>query len=327
MERSGLMKKPYVYVTRKLPEETLVSLSKIAEIKVWDSEDEAVPREVLLREAAEADALLVMLSDVIDEEILSSPSLKVVANFAVGYDNVDLAAAKQKGVMITNTPDVLTETTADLVFSLILAAARRIVEAAEYVKAGKWNSWSPLLMAGVDVHHKRIGIVGMGRIGEAVAKRAKGFNMDVLYHNRTRKVETENTLGVRYAEFEELIQSADFVVNLAPLTPETKGMFGRDEFQKMKPSAIFINCGRGASVDEAALVAALQNKEIAGAGLDVYEKEPIDSTHPLLSMSNVTAIPHIGSSSVETRYAMASLAAANIEEVLTGKPPKTPVSI
>ncbi|OYD55938.1 D-glycerate dehydrogenase, partial [Fictibacillus aquaticus] len=240
------MRKPYVYVTRKLPEETLDALSQAAHIKMWDSEDQAVPRDVLVKEAAEADALLVMLSDKIDEEILSLPFLKVVANVAVGYDNIDLHAAKKHGVTITNTPDVLTDTTADLVFALILASARRIVEAAEYVKSGKWNSWSPLLLAGTDVHHKRIGIVGMGRIGEAVAKRARGFDMEVLYHNRTRKLESEKNLGVIHAEFDELIEKADFVVNLAPLTPETQGMFGRDEFEKMKQSAIFINAGRGA---------------------------------------------------------------------------------
>ncbi|MFC0187687.1 2-hydroxyacid dehydrogenase [Fictibacillus aquaticus] len=319
------MRKPYVYVTRKLPEETLDALSQAAHIKMWDSEDQAVPRDVLVKEAAEADALLVMLSDKIDEEILSLPFLKVVANVAVGYDNIDLHAAKKHGVTITNTPDVLTDTTADLVFALILASARRIVEAAEYVKSGKWNSWSPLLLAGTDVHHKRIGIVGMGRIGEAVAKRARGFDMEVLYHNRTRKLESEKNLGVIHAEFDELIEKADFVVNLAPLTPETQGMFGRDEFEKMKQSAIFINAGRGASVDETALVEALQNKQIAGAGLDVYEKEPVDSSHVLLSMPNVTALPHIGSSSVETRLAMAALAAANIEAVLEGKHAKTPV--
>ncbi|MFC7370871.1 2-hydroxyacid dehydrogenase [Fictibacillus iocasae] len=319
------MSKPYVYVTRKLPEHTLTKLADIAEIGMWDSEDTAVPRDVLIKEARRADGLLVMLSDKLDDEILRSPSLKIAANLAVGYDNMDTAAAERHGVVITNTPDVLTDTTADLVFALILSSARRVVEAAQYVKNGDWKSWSPLLLAGADVHRKTIGIFGMGRIGEAVARRAKGFDMNVLYHNRTRKEITETLVGVRYAALDELLQHSDFVVNLAPLTKETTKMFGKEVFLKMKKSAFFINGGRGGSVDEDALLHALQQKEIAGAGLDVYEVEPIDPNHPLLTMKNVTALPHIGSSTIETRCAMARLAAENIALVLTGKAAKTPI--
>jgi glyoxylate reductase len=267
-----------------------------------------------------------MLSDKIDAKLLDhAKSLKVVANLAVGYDNIDLEAAKKNSITVCHTPDVLTDSTADLAFSLLLAAARRIVESANYVQEGKWNSWGPLLLAGADVHHKTIGIVGMGRIGEAVARRAKGFDMNILYHNRNRKPGTEQELGATYKEFHELLKESDFVVCLAPLTPETKGMFNREAFQFMKKSAIFINAGRGASVDEDALVEALQNGEIAGAGLDVFVKEPIDPNHPLLAMKQVVALPHIGSASVETRLKMSELACRNIARILEGKEAETPV--
>ncbi|MBY6036717.1 D-glycerate dehydrogenase [Fictibacillus nanhaiensis] len=320
------MHKPYVYITRKLPEETLSSLREVAEIGMWPFEEEAVPRHVLFQEAKKANGLLTMLSDKIDDELMAqSPSLKVIANLAVGYDNIDIDAAKKKGIAVCNTPDVLTDSTADLTFSLILATARRIVESALYVKEGKWNSWGPLLLAGADVHHKTIGIVGMGRIGEAVARRAKGFDMNILYHNRNRKLHTESGLGATYKEFHDLLKESDFVVCLAPLTAETRGMFNREAFQFMKKSAIFINAGRGASVDEKALIEALQNKTIVGAGLDVYVEEPIDPQHPLLSMSQVVALPHIGSASVETRMKMAELAARNIAKKLSGEEPETQV--
>ncbi|MFG6497177.1 D-glycerate dehydrogenase [Fictibacillus sp. UD] len=320
------MQKPYVFITRKLPDETLVELNQIAEVNMWPYEEEAVPRDVLLAEASKADGLLTMLSDNIDAELLQqASSLKVVGNLAVGYDNIDIKLASNLGIKVCNTPDVLTDSTADLAFSLILATARRIVESANYVKEGKWNSWGPLLLAGADVHHKTIGIVGMGRIGEAVARRAKGFDMKILYHNRNRKHEAEVSLDAEYKDFHELLKQSDFVVSLAPLTAETKGMFNREAFQSMKESAIFINAGRGASVDEDALVEALENKRIAGAGLDVFEKEPIDPKHPLLSMKQVVALPHIGSASVETRMKMAALACRNIANILNGKEPETPV--
>lgn len=321
------MQKPYVYITRKLPEETLAELKKRAAVNMWPHEEEAVPREVLMAEAKKADALLTMLSDKIDADLLKdASSLKVIANLAVGYDNIDISSADKLGITVCNTPDVLTDSTADLAFSLILAAARRIVESANYVKEGKWDSWGPLLLAGADVHHKTIGIVGMGRIGEAVARRAKGFDMKILYHNRNRKPEAELSLDAEYREFHELLKESDFVVSLAPLTSETKGMFNREAFQSMKESAIFINAGRGASVDEDALVEALKLKTIAGAGLDVFVKEPIDPEHPLLSMNQVVALPHIGSASVETRMKMAELACRNISNILDGKDPETPVT-
>lgn len=319
--------KPYIFITRKLPDDVLQVLQESYEVSMWDKEDVPVPREILIKEASHADALLTMLSDTIDTEVLSAGErLKVVANLAVGFDNIDIQTATEKGIAICNTPDVLTDTTADLTFSLLLATARRIVEAAEYVKNDQWKSWSPLLLAGHDIHHKTIGIVGMGKIGEAVAKRATGFEMEILYYNRTRKIEAEQRLGVQYTSFDDLVTKSDFIVCLTPLTNETRNLFTREVFQKMKATAIFVNAARGPVVNEEDLYEALLNGEIAGAGLDVFEKEPIRSTHPLLNLSNVVALPHIGSSSVETRITMMKLCLENITNVLDGKPPKTLVN-
>ncbi|MGG3468084.1 D-glycerate dehydrogenase [Neobacillus pocheonensis] len=319
--------KPYIYITRKLPEAVVESIRQTYEVKMWEHEDIPVPKEVLFSEAQKADALLTMLSDQIDEEILTAGNqLKVVANLAVGFDNIDVKTASRLGIAVCNTPDVLTDTTADLTFALLMAAARRIVEAAEFVKEGNWKSWSPLLLAGHDIHHKTIGIVGMGKIGETVAKRATGFDMNILYHNRTRKPEIEQKLGAVFTSFEELVEKSDFLVCLTPLTPETKNLFTRDVFKKMKQSAIFLNASRGPVIDEQALYDALVAGEIAGAGLDVFEKEPINAEHPLLTLPNVVALPHIGSSSVETRTDMMKLCIDNITAVLDGTEPKTLVN-
>lgn len=319
--------KPYVYITRKLPEEVITPLREKYEVNMWEYEDMAVPRTTLLEEAKKADALLTMLSDKIDEEVFSvGENLKIVANLAVGFDNIDIEAATKYGVAITNTPGVLTDSTADLTFALLMATARRIVEAAEFVKDGQWKSWAPLLLAGHDIHHKTIGIVGMGSIGTAVAKRAKGFEMNILYHNRSRKVEVEQELNARYVSFDELITESDFIVCLTPLTPETKNLFTRDVFKKMKKSAIFINASRGPVVDENALVEALKEGEIAACGLDVFVQEPINKDHPLLQFKNVVALPHIGSASIETRLAMMELCVKNIHAVLSGNEPLTLVN-
>lgn len=316
--------KPYIYITRRLPDEVIAPLLEKYEVKMWEKEDVFVPRSVLLEEASRADALLTMLSDQVNEELFSvSTKLKIVANLAVGFDNIDIAAASVHGVAICNTPDVLTDATADLTFGLLMATARRIVEAAEFVKAGNWKSWSPLLLAGHDIHHRTIGIVGMGSIGAAVAKRALGFDMKVLYHNRFRKVELESQLGATYCSFDELVEQADFIVCLTPLTPETRNLFTRDVFKRMKNDAVFINASRGPVVNEEELYDALVAGDIAAAGLDVFDKEPIDKTHPLLRLSNVVALPHIGSASIDTRMNMMRLCVENIDAVLTGKEPKT----
>lgn len=319
--------RPYVYITRKLPDAVIKPLKQKFTVNMWDHEDISVPKDVLLAEAKKADALLTMLTDAVDESVLSAGErLKVIANMAVGFDNVDIEAARMRGIAVCNTPDVLTASTADLTFALLMATARRMEEAAQFVKEGKWNSWSPFLLAGQDVHHKTIGIVGMGKIGEAVAKRAAGFDMNILYHNRSQKPEVEHKLGAVYATFDELVSKADFIVCLTPLTPETKNMFTIDVFREMKKTAVFINVSRGPVVNEQDLYEALTTGEIAAAGLDVFEKEPIGREHPLLTLNNVIALPHIGSSTIETRTAMMTLCVENIESILTGKPPKTLVN-
>jgi lactate dehydrogenase-like 2-hydroxyacid dehydrogenase len=318
--------KPYVYITRKLDEASLTPLKEVAHIEMWPSEDEPCPREELEKQAAKVDALLTMLSDQVDEALLSkAPHVKVIANLAVGYDNIDLEAANKRNITICHTPDVLTESTADLAFALLMASARRIVEASDWIKEGNWTGWGPLLLAGADVHHKTLGIVGMGSIGTALAKRAAGFDMKVLYHNRSRKPEAEAQLGVTYAAFEDLLTQSDFIVCLTPLTPETKDMFNEKAFDLMKNSAYFINVSRGQTVDEDALYEAVTTGKIAGAGLDVFRQEPVSPSHPLTTLRNVTVLPHIGSASVETRKTMMRLCAENIALVLQGQQAKTPV--
>lgn len=307
------MAKPKIFITRRLPEDLLEKLKADMEISMWDEELVPVPRERLLEEAKNADGLLTMLSDRIDEDLLNlAPQLKIIANLAVGYDNIDVKACSERGIVVCNTPDVLTETTADLTFALLMATARRLTEAAEFVKNGEWSEWGPFLLAGKDIHHKTVGIVGMGRIGSAVAKRAKGFDMNILYHNRTRKEHAE----AEYVSFETLLASSDYVVCLAPLTQETYQLFDAEAFRQMKNDAIFINVGRGKSVDEDALIEALKAGEIAGAGLDVFSEEPISSDHPLLSLKQVVALPHIGSASTETRSKMIELLCDNLHAVL-----------
>jgi glyoxylate reductase len=321
------MDKPYVFITRQIAPAAIERLKVNFTVKVWESEDIPVPRDILQEEAKKADALLTMLSDRVDGEMINQAEhLSVIANLAVGYDNIDIAAADEKGIAVCHTPDVLTDTTADLTFGLLLASARRITEAFKMVKEGNWKSWSPFLLAGTDIHHKTIGLVGMGKIGEAVARRASGFDMKILYHNRKRKPASEYELGAVYCSFDELISSSDFVVCLAPLTNETQGMFNAEAFKKMKNTAIFINVSRGATTNEEDLYNALVQGEIAGAGLDVFQKEPIQKTHPLLSLPNVVALPHIGSASRETRTKMMNLCCGNIERVLRGERPMTLVN-
>ncbi|MBX6396590.1 MAG: D-glycerate dehydrogenase [Alicyclobacillaceae bacterium] len=317
---------PVLYVTRKLPDEALQIARDRCELRIWNRESEPVPRQVLLEEVKRAEGLVTVLTERIDEELLeAAPRLKVVANMAVGYDNIDVAACRRRGVIVTNTPDVLTETTADLAWALLLATARRLPQAAEQVRRGQWTTWSPLGMTGIDVYAKTLGILGMGRIGEAVAKRARGFDMKVLYHNRRRRPESEARLGAEYRSFPDLLAESDFLVVLTPLTPETRHLIGRDELRRMKPSAVLINVSRGPVVDEAALYEALRDGVIWGAGLDVYEREPIGADHPLLQLDNTVCLPHIGSATVATRTAMARLAVANAVQVLTGGSPITPV--
>jgi glyoxylate reductase len=313
---------PVIYITQKLPEEAVAELKSFCEVRMWHEEETNVPREQLLKEVGDVDALWSTLSDSVDRELLdAAPNLKIVSNLAVGYNNIDLDAAREKGMTVTNTPDVLTEATADLTFALLLATARRIIEAERTVRSGEWKSWTPMGLTGQSVHGATLGIIGMGRIGEAVAKRGQGFGMKVIYHNRTRK----SLEDVKYAELDELLKTADYVVIMTPLTEETKGMIGKRELSLMKKSACLINSARGGIVDEDALYEALKNGDIWGAGLDVFEEEPVSQDHPLLSLPNVTVLPHIGSATVQTRMAMMDLNAKAIQACLQGKPVKNRV--
>ncbi|GGI98623.1 D-glycerate dehydrogenase [Alicyclobacillus cellulosilyticus] len=316
-----------VYVTRKLPEAALSILRTAADVTVYPEEDEPVPRARLLADVAGTDAIVSLLTDRMDAEVMDAagPNLKVIANVAVGYDNIDVAAAAARGITVTNTPGVLTETTADLAFALLLAAARRLTEAERYLRAGRWRTWSPMLLTGQDVYGATLGIVGMGRIGEAVAKRASGFDMRILYTSRSRHPEAETRYGCVYRPLDALLAEADFVVVLTPLTPETRGLIGRRELALMKQSAVLVNVARGPVVDETALVEALASRRIFAAGLDVYHQEPLPMDHPLLQLDNAVLLPHIGSASIRTRTRMAEMAAADVVAVLRGEEPAHPV--
>jgi glyoxylate reductase len=319
--------KPKIYITRKLPDLVVEKLKEVSEVKMWEKEDEPVPREILEKEIRDVDGLYCLLTETIDEHLLNlAPKLKIVSNMAVGYNNIDVAAATQKGIMVTNTPGVLTETTADLTFALLMATARRLVEAADYLREGSWKTWSPMQLTGQDINGATLGIFGLGRIGEALAKRARGFDMKIIYHNRSRKPEAEEQLGIQYADKETLLREADFVCVLTPYTPETKNYLGAAELSLMKPTACLINTARGGIVNEAALYQALKDGVIWGAGLDVFDEEPVSIDHPLLSLANVTALPHIGSASNNTRLKMAMLAAENLLQGLQGETPKNLVN-
>jgi glyoxylate reductase len=314
--------KPKVYITRKLPDQVVEKIQQTCEIEMWDDEDKPVPREVLLEKVIGIDGLYCLLTEQIDKDLLDkAKNLKVISNMAVGYNNIDIEAANHKGITITNTPGVLTETTADLTFALLMATSRRIIEASSYLREGSWNTWSPMQLTGQDVYGATLGIIGMGRIGEAVAKRAKGFNMKIVYYNRSRKEGVEEDLGIQYLEMETLLQESDFVVIMTPYSPETKNLISHHELGLMKRSGILINTARGGIVNEDALYTALCNGNIWAAGLDVFEKEPVSLEHPLLSLPNVVALPHIGSASIKTRLKMADLAAENLIKGVQGLTP------
>ncbi|MDO6451579.1 D-glycerate dehydrogenase [Oceanobacillus profundus] len=259
----------------------------------------------------------------VDRTLLDeAPNLEIICNISVGYDNLDMEAVNARGIMATNTPDVLTDSTADTIFGLLLATARRITELDQYVKSGQWTGKIGEDLYGVDIHHKTLGIIGMGRIGKAIAERAHfGFKMKILYHNRSRKLNAEEQLQAEYVSLQKLLQQSDFVCLMAPLSPETVQLIGKQELSLMKKTAIFVNGARGQMVDEDALVEALKKREICAAGLDVYEKEPVEPKNPLLYMKNVVTLPHIGSATLETRYKMAKLAAENLIKGLQGEIP------
>ncbi|MCF6094060.1 D-glycerate dehydrogenase [Microaerobacter geothermalis] len=315
--------KPKVYITRRIPKEVVEKIGQLCEVRMWGEEDVPVPRQVLEEEIIEADGLFCLLTESIDESLISrAKNLKVISNMAVGYNNIDVDAATRRGIMVTNTPGVLTETTADLTFALLMATARRIVESTDYLRSGKWKTWSPMLLTGQDVYGATLGIIGMGRIGEAVAKRAKGFDMKVLYHNRNRKLEAEQTFDLEYADLQTLLKESDFVCVMTPYTPETRNLIGEKELSLMKKTAVLINTARGGIVNEQALYEALKNGTIWAAGLDVFEEEPIKPDHPLLKLPNVVMLPHIGSASIKTRTRMAEVAATNLLQALSNQTPE-----
>jgi glyoxylate reductase len=314
--------KPVVYITRKIPEPAIALIREACHLRIWQNEDQPVPREVLESEIRDAEGLLCLLTETVDHALLDlAPRLKVISNMAVGYNNIDVEAATRRGILVTNTPGVLTETTADLTFALLLATARRIVESSRFLHSGQWKTWSPLQLVGQYVYGATLGIIGMGRIGEAVAHRARGFDMHILYYNRTRRPQVEKTLGVHFVPLETLLRESDFVCVLTPYTRETRNLIGPRELAFMKKTAVLINTARGGIVDETALYEALKKGQIWAAGLDVFEQEPVPPDHPLLTLPNVVALPHIGSASVRTRIRMAVLAAENLLQALRGERP------
>jgi gluconate 2-dehydrogenase len=313
--------KPKVLVTREVFDETLDYLAQHCEVES-NQKDAAYAPDELARRLADKDGVMCCLTDRIDAGLLAAcPQLKAVANIAVGYNNIDLAACSAHGVMATNTPGVLDDSTADLAWSLMLATARRITEVENYIRAGKWTGWRLKQWLGVDVHHATLGIIGMGRIGQVIAKRAAGFDMKVIYSNRKRVApEIEQRLNAEYASTDELLARADFVVLQVPYSAETHHLIGAAQLKAMKPTAILINSTRGGVVDDAALIEALKHGTIRGAGLDVFENEP--RLNPgFLALRNVVLAPHIGSSTEATRRAMAMTAAQNLVAALGGGAP------
>lgn len=310
-----------ILITARLPEQLLEPICRLHSITV-SSDDRPFERERLLREIREQDGLLCSITDRIDREIFErAPRLKMIANYGVGFDHIDLAEATRRRIPVSNTPGVLTDATADLAFALILAVGRRLVEGDRLTRAGDFQFWAPFHFLGREVSGKTLGIIGLGRIGQAVARRAAGFNMRILYHNRKRLLEAEELqLGAKYCTQEELLSQADFISLHVPLTPDTHHLIGTGQLRSMKPDAILINTSRGPVVDERALVAALEQGEIGGAGLDVYENEP-ELVPGLEQLSNVVLVPHIGSATVETRTRMGTMAVANLLAGLAGRLP------
>jgi glyoxylate reductase len=320
--------RPKVFVARRIPEAGLSVVTGATDATVWP-DDLPPPRDQLLRAVAGCDGVLTLLTDRVDDEFLDAagPQLKVVSNYAVGFDNVDVPACTARGIPVGNTPGVLTETTADLAFALMMAAARRLPEGDRYVRAGKWKTWGPMLLLGPDVHGATIGIVGFGRIGQAVARRAAGFGMKILYHDVHQAdpaIEAEHS--ATFLPLEKLLAQADFVSLHVNLTPETRGLINSEKLGWMKPTAVLVNTSRGPVVDGAALATALRDGQIFAAGLDVTDPEPIPADDPLLSLDNCLVVPHIASASHATRSKMAQMAAANLLAGLRGERLPTPVN-
>jgi len=310
-----------IYVTRAVFEEALVDLRREADVET-SPDDRPLSKAEVIERLRDVDGAMTMLTDPIDRDVLTACArLKITSNVAVGYNNIDTAAATEFGVMATNTPGVLTDTTADFAWALLMAAARRVVEGDAFTRAGKWRAWSPTMFLGRDVHGKTLGILGLGRIGQAVARRAAGFNMKVIFHNpRPVADSVVREFGAQQVSFEELLRTSDFISLHVPLSAATTHLLNERAFAMMKPTCIVVNTARGPIVDEKALVEALKKKQIGGAGLDVFENEP-EVEPDLLRMDNVVLAPHIGSGSYETRMKMCMMAAANLLAWLRGQRP------
>jgi len=317
------MPKPKVYVTRELPERGLNMIKKYFDAEVWP-EYAPPPKKVIIDKVKNVDALVPLLSDKIDAEVFNAaPKLKIVSQLAVGFDNIDLAEATKRGIYVTNTPEVLTDTTADFAWALLMAVARRVAEADRYVRGGQWKvAWHPAMLSGRDVHGATIGVVGAGRIGYAVAKRAKGFDMKILFYDvDPARTEIEKNLGGKKVDLDTLLRESDFVSLHPPLMKETHHLINAEKLKLMKKTAYLINNSRGPVVDEKALYEALKKGQIAGAGLDVFEQEPASLDNPLLKLDNVVVAPHISSGSVETRSKMSEMVADNLIAFFQGKKP------
>src|SRR5215472_17430249 len=314
------MPKPKVFVTHPLFEEARKILDTNCDVQYWADSDRP-PRDEVLRRLKDREALVCLLTEKINDELLrAAPKLRIVSNVAVGFDNIDVDACTKRGVVATNTPGVLDETTADFAWTLLLAVARRLNEGEALARSGNWKGWNLDQLCGADVWGKTLGIVGFGRIGRAVARRALGFQMKVLYTDAVRAPEdVAKSLNAEFADMNTLLANSDFISLHVPLLPETRGLFDAPKFFRMKPTAFLINTSRGPVVDEAALVAALENKKIAGAALDVFENEPF--IHPGLKRPNVVLAPHLASASIETRTKMAVMAASNVTALFQGQMP------
>lgn len=320
------MAKASVYVTRMIPEENIEELRKYFDVEV-NQEDRALSKAELKQKLKGKEAVISLLTDTIDGEVLDAAGsqLKIVANYAVGFNNFDLTAATERGVILTNTPGVLDESTATLTFTLLLSMARRIPEANKFLRDGKWQGWAPMFFIGLDVDRKTLGVAGLGRIGKNVARKAKGFDMKIIYTDLCRNEEFEQQVGATFVDKETLLKESDFLTLHVPLMPETHHYIGEAELKKMKKTAVLINASRGPVVDEAALVKALKEEEIWGAGLDVFEDEP--KIAPGLSdLDNVVIVPHIASATMDTRLKMGAIAVGNIIKVLNGQQPDTCVN-
>jgi glyoxylate reductase len=326
-DAAGEPSRPRVFVARRIPDEGLDLVRSSCEMDLWEDELPP-PRDELLRRVAGVDGVLTLLTDRVDDEFLDAagPGLRVVSNYAVGFDNIDVAACARRGIPVGNTPGVLTDTTADLAFALLMAVARRLPEGDRFVRAGSWKTWGPLLLLGPDVHGATIGIVGFGRIGQAVARRAQGFGMEILYHDLAElPVSVTEPFAATFLPLEKLLPRADFVTLHVNLSPVTRHLINAETLALMKPTAVLVNTSRGPVVDQVALAAALRDGVIWAAALDVTDPEPIPMSDSLVGLDNCLIVPHIASASRATRAKMASMAAANLVAGVRGEPLPTEV--